>query len=98
MNATTRKLKPGDYVLATKWGNGDPCDNFCVGYVAGFGEDRILIADDNGNLFRPNGFRRARKITSEQGAQLLALFPEIADKPGPSIWAHLRRIQRQAIK
>lgn len=89
-------LEIGDYVLATKWGDGDPCDQFCVGFVSGFLNKSTLrydIVDGDGNLFRGNGFRRAEKITAEEGEELLKIFPKIANQPGPSLWDHLNRIR-----
>lgn len=89
----------GDYVLATKYSDGDPCDHFCVGYV-----DRILIqydppryhvVDSEGQPFRGNGFRRAEKITEKEGIKLLSIFPDIADVPGRSLWAHLAKIRQE---
>jgi hypothetical protein len=92
-------MKPGDYVLATKYNDGDPCDHFCVGFIADppmlpkLGGDRFNVADADGNLFRGNGFRRCEVITAEEGAALVALFPSIGGKPGPSVWDHLARIR-----
>ena len=55
----------GDYVLATKYNDGDPCDHFCVGYYAGTfdhaGQKRHLVHDKDGKSFRANGFRRVAK-------------------------------------
>lgn len=86
-------LKKGDYVLATKYVDGDPCDHFCVGFYDSVlpkaGSNRHNIVDGNGNLFRHNGFRRVEIITRGEGEKLLALFPEIGDKPGRSVWWHL---------
>lgn len=86
-------LQEGDYVLATKWSDGDPCDHFCVGFYRGPYRDRHDIVDHDGNLIRGNGFRRAEVITKDEGEALLKLFPEIADKPGRSLWWHLDRIR-----
>ena len=91
----------GDYVLATKYADGDPCDHFCVGFVQSVTEDRnndrrYNVVDDKGMSFRANGFRRAEKITKEEGHRLVDLFAEIGDRPGPSLWTHLHQI-RQAI-
>lgn len=57
----------GDYVLATKWHDGDPKDQFCVGFLAGYYRDRFLVVDEKGNQFRTNGFRRAKKISAARG-------------------------------
>lgn len=81
----------GDYVLATKWSDGDPCDHFCVGFFAGKDRDRYKVVDSDGNLFRGNGFRRCEIITQKEGESILSL--KIGDKPGPSVWWHLERIR-----
>lgn len=94
---TGETLKKGDYVLATKYDDGDPCDHFCVGFyrdplVKGT-NIRHNIVDSDGNLIRGNGFRRAEVITKEEGEALVALMPKIGDKPGKSLWWHLDMIR-----
>ena len=59
--------KKGDYVLATKYGDGDPGDQWCVGFFDEMYRDRYMVIDSNGQQFRGNGFRRAEKITTECG-------------------------------
>jgi hypothetical protein len=84
----------GDYVLATKYNDGDPCDHFCVGFVSGFTHHgRYLIVDNEGKQQRANGFRRAERLTDDEGRQLVELMPKIGDVPGPSLWSHLKRIR-----
>jgi len=65
------QLKKGDYVVATKWQDGDPGDHFCIGIYDGFydhyGETRHLIVDRNGNNFRKNGFRRVARVGVRRG-------------------------------
>ncbi len=88
----------GEYVLATKYDDGDPCDHFFVGFVSGYTEHdpkRYLIVDDAGVNQRGNGFRRAEKITGDEGCQLLELIPEIGDTPGQSLWWHLATIRAE---
>lgn len=72
-------MNPGDYVLATKYADGDPGDQWAVGWFTGMlpkgGMDdpsqwRYLVADQNGNQFRANGFRRCEPITHEQGVYI----------------------------
>lgn len=91
-------LKQGDYVLATKYDDGDPCDHFCIGFLQGILRKgfhiRYDVVDGDGNLFRGNGFRRVEKITSEEGTAMLAIFPKISDRPGPSVWEHLNQIRQ----
>lgn len=74
-------LQIGDYVLATKYSDGDPGDHFVVGYFTGMlpkiGGDRYMVADSDGKQFRGNGFRRCEKITSERGRWLVEHFPDI---------------------
>jgi hypothetical protein len=90
-----RELVPvGEYVLATKYDDGDPCDHFFIGFVSGYTHHgRYLIVDNDGRNQRHNGFRRAEPITAEEGAALVAMIPEIANKRGPSLWWHLDRIR-----
>jgi hypothetical protein len=84
-------LQKGDYVLATKWHDGDPRDHFYVGFYKESynGGLRHLIVDENDNLVRGNGFRRVEAITAEEGKAIIALIPKIGDKPGRSLWWHL---------
>jgi hypothetical protein len=92
------KIKINDYVLATKYSDGDPCDHFCVGVVKRIMEEyspeRYDIADALGKSFRGNGFRKVKKITQGEGEELAKIFPEISDQPGRSLWWHLAEIKK----
>jgi hypothetical protein len=80
----------GDYVLATKYDDGDPCDQFAVGFFAGVTHHgRFLVVDDEGRDFRLTGFRRIEPITQDEGLALLRIMPDISDRPGPSLWDRL---------
>lgn len=84
------ELQIGDYVLATKYSDGDPCDQFAVGFISGkTPHGRWLVIDQDGVNLRANGFRRAARITPEEGSYLVSLFSMIGDKPGRSLWWHL---------
>lgn len=84
-------MNKGDYVLATKWSDGDPRDHWAVGFFDRMlRDDRFIVVDDKGQSFRANGFRRAKKISAERGAWLLAHAKEI-DLSGRSVWGWLRR-------
>lgn len=85
----------GDYVLATKYQDGDPCDHFCVGFLMGYDtkKGRYMVVDHDGNLFRSNGFRRAEKISPEEGRKIVEIMPTIENIPGLSLWAHLEEIR-----
>ena len=82
-------LTPGDYVLATKWRDGDPGDQWAVGFFAGMlekvGEDRYMVSDEDGRQFRGNGFRRVEKISSERGRWLLE-HKQLIDDGCRSLW------------
>jgi len=70
-------LKKGDYVLATKWQDGDPLDHWVVGFYNGqidkYGDEfpRFDIIDEKGVSYRGNGFRRVKKISARRGKALL---------------------------
>lgn len=66
-----KSFKKGDYVVATKYIDGDPGDQFCVGfYDRRFehgSETRHLVTDRDGKQFRGNGFRRVERISARRG-------------------------------
>jgi hypothetical protein len=66
-------MKKGDYVLATKWNDGSPFDQWCVGIYDGISPDgkRYYVHDANGNQIRLNGFRRCEKISKNRGEFIL---------------------------
>src|SRR5579859_7717389 len=74
-------LEIGDYVIATKYADGDPGDHWCVGLYAGnydhFGSVRHLVNDYAGVSFRANGFRRVAKISSARGKWIVDHIPKI---------------------
>lgn len=91
----------GDYVLATKYSDGDPGDQFAVGWLKvifyHYGQRRYAVVDGAGKPFRANGFRRCEKISAERGEWLVKRFPEIEAHPlriaddgetliGKSVW------------
>lgn len=98
-------LEVGDYVLATKWNDGDPEDHWVVGTYTGMlpkvTGDRYMVADAEGNPFRGNGFRRAQKISAERGRWLLEHMKEI-ENSGRSLWwwsrARMNADMRRSIK
>ena len=87
------KLKKGDYVLATKYSDGDPCDHFCVGFFDGMLKDnygneteRYIVIDSDGARFRHSGFRRCERISKDVGDTLVSASPFIGDRRGYSLW------------
>ena len=85
----------GDYVLATKYSDGDPQDHWCVGFYAGltnpekYDPPRYDVVDGEGKNFRGNGFRRIKKITPERGAWMLKHAKDI-ELSGMSVWHFAR--------
>lgn len=81
--------KIGDYVLATKWGDGDPQDHWVVGFFSEVLDysnyNRYQVVDFNGNPFRGNGFRRIASISKKRGEWLLNNKEEI-QKSYKSLW------------
>lgn len=64
----------GDYVLATKYSDGDPGDNWALGWYAGLDRPesgRHMVHDNDGGNIRPNGFLRAAPIRADVGRWLL---------------------------
>jgi hypothetical protein len=81
----------GDYVLATKWGDGDPGDPWAVGFYAGQSGDRHLVNDSTGASIRANGYRRVGRVTREVGAWLLSAAKELELSPpgAVNLWSML---------
>ncbi len=75
----TKPLEPkiGDYVLATKFSDGDPGDPWAIGFYAGLdmsvpSSPRHMVKDSTGKNIRPNGYRNVGRITHEIGDWLWA--------------------------
>lgn len=84
------ELTKGDYVLATKYKDGDPLDEWCVGFFSTVLGNRFMVVDAQGNNFRGNGFRRAKKITAIRGQWLLENKDEIS-LGNRSLWTWVRK-------
>ncbi|MFA5606795.1 MAG: hypothetical protein WDA07_06360 [Leucobacter sp.] len=85
-------IQKGDYVLATKWSDGDPGDHWGVGFYDRCDErGRHYVKDGNGTQIRANGFRRVGKITPEFGRWLLSAAAVLeASPPGTvNLWTML---------
>jgi hypothetical protein len=99
-------IEVGDYVFATKYGDGCCRDHFVVGFVAADvgmwrpRDERWTIVDSEGRPFRGNGFRRMRQISQETGARMVALIGEADPEtnlhaPGDSMWDVLNDLEAQ---
>jgi hypothetical protein len=83
----------GDYVLATKWQDGDPDDHWCVGFLREEVDGRFIVTDANKVPFRATGFRRCERIEAEIGNWLLAHKDEIETSSERSIWSVVDRLR-----
>lgn len=75
-------IEIGDYVLASKYDDGDPNDHWAIGFYAGltaphYDPPRFDVVDGDGRKFRGNGFRRVEKISGERGEWMLKHVREI---------------------
>lgn len=89
----TLSLNRGDYVLATKWSDGDPHDQWCVGFYDFTEKGRHFVTDADGQQFRANGFRRVQKISQARGQFILSHIAEI-ESGGKSLWFWVRAQMR----
>jgi hypothetical protein len=99
-----KELQAGDYVLATKYSDGDPRDQWCIGFYAGitaphYNPPRYDVVDGDGHLFRWNGFRRVKRISLERGKWMLAHIEDM-EWSGKSVWyfARCSMVDKEPIK
>lgn len=88
-------VQNGDYVLATKYKDGDPADNWAVGFYDEQIGDRHFVVDNNGNQLRASGFRRVGEISAEFGRWLLDNANELEQSApgGMGLWsARIRKM------
>ena len=88
--------KIGDYVLATKWNDGDPGDPWAIGIYAGIhsrGEtQRHMVNNADGSTIRPNGFRKCHPIRKDVGRWLLTVAADELERSKPctvNLWTML---------
>jgi hypothetical protein len=85
-----KPIKKGDYVLATKYSDGDSRDHWAVGFYDRANGDRHFAVGNDGEQLRANGFRRIGRIAPEAGAWLLENSRSIVAS-GRSVWGFARR-------
>lgn len=78
----------GDYVLATKWSDGDPGDPWALGFYDGIdlylpSTPRHMVKDSSGKTIRPGGYRRVARIRKDVGAWLLNVAAKQLEQSPP---------------
>ena len=88
MDDQGKPLAKGDYVLATKYDDGDPGDPWAVGFYLESGplsldRPRYRVSHEDGSIiYGPNGFRRIRRgLRSEVGEWLVKNAEILARSP-----------------
>lgn len=90
-----KPLYKGDYVVATKYNDGDPMDPHCVGFfdeMTPWGKFRVV--DSKGTQYYFGGFKKCERITAKTGAILCQLFKVVSDQRGNSIWYWRRNLKK----
>ena len=87
-----KNLKEGDYVMASKYQDGDPHDHFVIGFFDGMLYDnkgqptnRFMVKNSKGVHFRANGFRRCERISQRVG-DILVNNINIMEMGSCSVW------------
>jgi hypothetical protein len=84
-------LSKGDYVLATKYEDGDPHDGWCVGFYECPVKHRHRIINNSGQVIgRWNGFEGVVKISRNAGQWILDHQNEI-QSGSDSLWVWLAK-------
>lgn len=85
--AAESALKTGDYVFATKYSDGDPDDQWCVGFYDCERDGRHYVKNAAGEQYRANGFRRCARISTDVGKRILEEAPGLEKSPpGINLW------------
>lgn len=86
----------GDYVLATKYSDGDPGDHWALGFYAGtmpeYTPPRHDVVGSDGKSIRGNGFRCVRPIRKDVGRWLLTVAAKQLEQSPPgtvNLWTML---------
>lgn len=87
-------MKVGQYVLVSKWSDGNSKDPWGVGFYKSTENERHFIADNDGNLIRVNGFRRMKKISANEGEYFINNGVDI-EISGMSIWKILKQYREE---
>lgn len=91
------KMNKGDYIVATKYKDGMPNDHFVVGFFRDMTwHNRYNVVDEEGKLFRHNGFRRAKKISKEVGKLIVDNIKNI-EMSEKSIWDFVSEYEKMTI-
>jgi hypothetical protein len=94
MTAPTAAAVPdvGDYVLATKYTDGDPGDAWALGFYDGVRGGRHYVKDSQGRQIRGNGYRRVAAIRPDVGRWLMEVAAPHLERCPPgtvNLWAML---------
>lgn len=65
-------LAVGEYVFASRWGDCDWCDPWCVGHVSALDHAGYVTLAES-----PRRWRHAMRITPEQGRRIVEQYPEL---------------------
>jgi len=92
--AATNKPAIGDYVLATKYSDGDPGDAWALGFYNGQLDEqgRHYVLDSAGKNMRGNGYRRVGRIRGDVGRWLLGVAADQLERSRPgtvNLWTML---------
>ena len=77
-------IKVGDYVLATRWSDGDSQDPWCVGFYAGVSETGSHVVSYGDGLSRT--FRKVKKISKARGDFIIKNKPAIERMNKSLLW------------
>ena len=91
VNGVVGRISKGEYCLATKYDDGEAWDQWAVGFYQNeIFPGRHQIVDNEGMLFRGNGFRRCEPISREQGDYLIKNKDNF-DNTGFNLWDYIHQ-------
>lgn len=88
MSVQPLQPKSRDYVLATKYEDGDPGDPWAVGFYARpMADGRHMVVGDKGASIYASGYRRVGRIPAAIGGWLMANASLLEHAPGKiNLW------------